>query len=183
MTCESWLMGALTSLMLLYNLFSPGGNDSACPRHPHCAHPCAVSAPSLSPARQGLHPLVALLAVPALYAGPPPSSADLRGLPGAFLPQGWLQGERVISHLRIQHAIPRDGVHAWWAGVRTAEQRLLVHRPLPHPPSTYSPLTRTQGRKDWRRARASMHQWTGFSIGNKVLLDLPPNFSTFTVAH
>lgn len=140
-------MSALT-LMLLCNIFSLGGNDSACPRHPHCAHPCAVCAPSLSPARQGLHPVVALLAISALYTWSPQSSTDLRGLPGTLLPQGWLQGERVISHLCIQHAVPRDGVHARWAGVCKAEQRLLVHQPLPHPPPTYSRLTWTQGRRD-----------------------------------
>lgn len=124
---------------MLCNPFSPGGDDSACPRHPHCAHPRSVSAPSLSPARQGLHPLVALLAVPAVYGGPPPSSADLWGLPSALLPQGRLQAKRAISHLCIQHALSRDGVHDWWAGVRTAEQRLLVPQPLPHPPYFFSP--------------------------------------------
>lgn len=83
-------MGALNSFLPLCNHFSPGGNDSAYPRQLHCAHPCSVSAPSLSAARQGLHPLVALFAVPALCAGLSPSSADLRGLPGALLPQGRL---------------------------------------------------------------------------------------------
>lgn len=142
----SWLLWRYQCL--LCNLFSPGGNDSTCPRQPCCAHPCAVSAPSLSTARQGLHPLVALPAVPALYTRPPPSSANLRGIPRALLPKGRIQGERAISHLHIQHAIPRDGVHNRRSGVHKAEQRLLVHQSLPHPPSAYSPLTWTQGRRD-----------------------------------
>lgn len=116
----------LASLMLLFNPSPPGGHDPPRPELPFCAHPRAVGAPSLSPAGQGLHPPVALLAVPALRAGPPASSADLRGLPGALLPQGRLQGERAVGHLCVQHAVPRDGVHGRRAGVRQTEQRLLV---------------------------------------------------------
>lgn len=111
----------------LYSFISPGGHDSAFPALPHRAHACAVGAPPLSAARQGLHPLVALPAVPALRARPPPGSADLRGLPGALLPQGRFQGKRTVRHLRVQHAVPGDGALAGWAGVRPEEQRLLVH--------------------------------------------------------
>lgn len=100
-----WFCGSLifffliTSLLFNYGL--PGGHDSACPRQLHCAHPCAVCPPPLSPAGKGLHHLVALLAVRELHAGPPSSSADLRGFPCALLPQGWLQGDRAISHHSI----------------------------------------------------------------------------------
>lgn len=126
------------------NLYCPGGNDTAHPRHPNGPHPCAVSAPPLSPARQGLHPSVALLAVSALYARSPPRSSHLWGLPGALLPQGRLQKERSVSHLRIPHALPGDGIHALRTGIRTTEQWMLIHWASTCPPSTYSPLTWVQ---------------------------------------
>lgn len=110
----------------LHLFFSAGGHDSARPGHPHGAHPRAVRPPPLSPAGQRLHPAVALPAVPALRARAPPGPADMRGLPGALLPQGRLQGEGAVGDLRVQHAVPGDGVHAGRAGVRQAEQRLLV---------------------------------------------------------
>lgn len=136
--------------MLLSALCPPGSHDSACPRHPYCAHPCALRAPPLPPAGQRLHPAVALPAVPALHAGPAPSSAHLRGLPGAFLPQGRLQGEREVCHLSVEHAVPRDGVHAGGAGVRQEEQWLLVPSAPAAPTLTplHSPLKWTQGRGD-----------------------------------
>lgn len=107
---------------------SAGGHDPTRARHPHRAHPRAVGAPPLPAAGQRLHPAVALPAVPALHAGPAARAAHLRGLPGALLPQGRLQGEGPLGHLRVQHALPGDGVHAVRPGVRTAEQRLLVGR-------------------------------------------------------
>ncbi|CAG12207.1 unnamed protein product [Tetraodon nigroviridis] len=146
-----------------------GGHDPSRPRHPDCAHPRVVSAPPLPPAGQRLHPAVALPAVPPLYTGLPPCPAHLRGLPGALLPQGRLPGEGPVGHLRIQHALPGDGVHALRAGVRSAEQRLLVHPgPPTRPPSTCTHLLvdseqitqtlQTDGRADRVSAATSRNQ-------------------------
>lgn len=132
---------------LMPSLLCPGGHDPARPGHPDRAHPRVVSAPPLPPAGQRLHPAVALPAVPALYAGPPPRPAHLRGLPGALLPQGRLQRERPVGHLRIQHALPGDGAHALRAGVRSTEQRLLVHPPRLRPDTFFldsEQINRTQ---------------------------------------
>lgn len=95
------LTSNLRSCFNFSHLPSPGGHDPARPRLPHRAHPRAVGAPPLPPARQGLHPAVALPAVPALRAGPPSCATHLRGFPGALLPQGWLQGEGPLRHLHI----------------------------------------------------------------------------------
>lgn len=111
----------LTSLMTVP--VCSGGHDPSHPRHPDGAHPRAVGAPRLPPAGQRLHPAVALPAVPALFAGPVPCLAHLRGIPGALLPQGRLQKHRPVDHRRVQHALSGDGVQALRAGVRSAEQR------------------------------------------------------------
>lgn len=133
--CELWLILRLFCLneCSFFKITLSGSHDSACASHPHSAHPCVVSAPPLSPAGQRLDPVMAVPAVLALHSRPPQSSADLRRLPGAFLPQGRLQGERAISHLCIQHAVPRDGVYARRASVCTTKQWLLVNQP-PTPP-------------------------------------------------
>lgn len=108
-------------------LHPPGGHDSARSRHSHRPHPRAVRAPPLQTAGEGLHPFVALLAVPALRARSPPGCADLRGLPGAFLPQGRLQAKGLVGNLCGQLEVSRNGVFGGWAGVRTTKQRLLVY--------------------------------------------------------
>lgn len=115
---------------------------------------------------------MALPAVPALYAGPPPRPAHLRGLPGALLPQGRLQRERPVSRLHIQHALPGDGAHALRAGVCSTEQRLLVPTPAWHSHTFFlNRLTRlTDARTDSASMARSQNQRGDSFIHSKNLL-------------